>query len=149
MNAARLVEPAPERPAIPVAEDEVLVRILISDVLQDEGFKVLEAADAREAMRVLEARPDVHVVVTDVEMPPGPSGIELAQQVRERWPYIQVLVTSGRVFPTQLPEETVFVPKPWTAESLARLVREAVGRPVVVLAAEAMSPSPRSPPRFM
>jgi CheY-like chemotaxis protein len=128
MNAALLVEPASERPVILVAEDEVLVRILISDVLQDEGYKVLEAADAREAMRVLEARPDVHVVVTDVEMPPGPSGIELAQQVRERWPYIQVLVTSGRVFPTELPEETVFVPKPWTAESLARLVREAVAR---------------------
>ena len=128
MNAAPLVEPNPERPVILVAEDEVLVRILISDVLQDEGYKVLEAADAREAMRVLEARPDVHVVVTEIEMPPAPSGIELAQQVRERWPYMQVLVTSGRVFPTELPEGTVFVPKPWTGESLARCVRDAVER---------------------
>jgi CheY-like chemotaxis protein len=119
---------APDRPVILIAEDEVLVRMLIADVLQDAGYKVIEAADANEALRVLEARPDVHVVVTDVEMPPGPSGIELAAEVRERWPSVQVVVTSGRVFPTELLEGVVFMPKPWTAECLARCVDEAAER---------------------
>ncbi len=118
----------PDRPVVLIAEDEVLVRILIADVLQDEGYKVLEAADTLEALRVLEARSDVHVVVTDVEMPPGPNGIELAREVRERWPCLEVLVTSGRVFPAELPEGVVFMAKPWTAESLARCVKEAVER---------------------
>ena len=119
---------APDRPVILIVEDEVMIRMLIADLLQDEGFKVVEAANADEALRVLQARPDVHVVVSDVEMPPGPSGFELAEEIRERWPYIQVLVTSGRMFPAELPEGVVFVAKPWTAESLARCVHEAVDR---------------------
>jgi CheY-like chemotaxis protein len=128
MNAAPVNEPAPKRPVILVAEDEVLLRILISEVLQDQGYNVVEAANAAEALRVLAACPDVRVVVTDVEMPPGPSGIELAQHVRERWPYIQVLITSGRVIPAGLPEGVVFIAKPWTAVSLAECVNKAVGQ---------------------
>ena len=121
-------DPAPDRPVVLIAEDEVLVRMLIADVLQDEGYRIIEAANATEALRVLEARPDIHVVVTDIEMPPGLNGIELAAEVRERWPFVQVLVTSGLVFPAELPEGAVFIAKPWTAESLARCVHEAVER---------------------
>src|SRR3712207_2007994 len=97
-------DPVPDRHVILIAEDDVLVRMLIADVLDDEGYRLIEAANAAEAVRVLEARSDIHVVVTGVEMPPGPSGLELAAEVRERWPLIQVLVTSGRVFPAELPE---------------------------------------------
>jgi len=86
--------------------------------------------DAMKALRVLEARPDVHVVVTDVEMPPGPTGIELARQICERCPYIQVIVSSGRMRPGlhEVPGCVAFLPKPWTADGLARLVQEAVDR---------------------
>ena len=127
-ETASMSEDAPDRPVILIAEDEVLVRMLIADLVQDEGFKVIEVADATEALRVLEARPDIHVVVTDVEMPPGLNGVELATTVRERWPFVQVIVTSGRVIPDQLPEGVVFIGKPWTAESLARHIQEAVER---------------------
>jgi CheY-like chemotaxis protein len=131
---ARMSEPAPtpdvspDRPVVLIVEDEVLVRMLIADVLQEAGYRIIEAANADEALRVLQARPDVHVVVTDVEMPPSPTGYDLAAQVRERWPYVQVLVSSGRVFPAQLPDGVTFIAKPWTAESLARCVHQAVER---------------------
>ncbi len=126
---AAMPDPQPDRPVVLIAEDEVLVRMLIADVLQDAGYKIIEAASAEEALRVLEARPDVHVLVTDVEMPPGPTGYELAEQVRERWSYIQVLVTSGRMLPSaELPDGVTFVAKPWTPTSLARCVHEAVER---------------------
>jgi DNA-binding NtrC family response regulator len=68
-------------------------------VLQEAGHRIIEAANAYEALWVLQARPDVHVVVTDVEMPLGPTGYDLAAQVRERWPYVQVLVSSGTGVP--------------------------------------------------
>ncbi len=125
---ASMPDTAPDCPVILIVEDVVLVRMLIADLLQDEGYKIIEAANAKEALRVLRARPDVPVVITDVEMPPGPTGFDLAAQVREQWPYIQVLVTSGRMSPADLPEGVAFVPKPWTAESLARCVHEAVER---------------------
>ena len=85
----------PAKPVVLVAEDEVLVRMLIADLVQDAGFRVIEAADARDAVRVLEARPDVYVLVTDVEMPPGPSGLDSAVEVRERWPFVEVTPPRG------------------------------------------------------
>ncbi len=121
---------APADMRVLIVEDEVLVRMLIADILQDDGFKVVEAKDAAEALRVLEARADVDVLLTDAEMPPGPNGFELARQVCERWPYIQILISSGRMRsgPADVPACVAFLPKPWTAESLVRHVQEAAER---------------------
>ena len=78
----------------------MLVRLLITDVLREEWhFKVIEAKNATEALRVLEARPDVRVLFTDAEMPPGPTGFELAREVCERFPYVQIIISSGRMRP--------------------------------------------------
>lgn len=123
-------DPQPEKPLVLIVEDEVLVRMLISDVLQDGGFKVIEAKNVGEALRVLEARPDVQVVFTDVEMPPGPNGYELAHQVCERWPYIQIIISSGRALPApgDMPDCAVFLRKPWSAASLVQHVQEAADR---------------------
>ena len=70
-----LSEPTPvvssgDRPLVLIVDDEVLVRRLIADILQDEGF--VEAKDATKALRVLEARADVDLHLPDAEMPPGP-----------------------------------------------------------------------------
>jgi CheY-like chemotaxis protein len=109
---------------------KLLVRMLISDVLQDSGFKVIEAKNVGEAVRVLEARPDIQVLFTDVEMPPGPNGYELAQQVSERWPYIQIIISSGRAWPSpgEMPDCAVFLRKPWTPAILTQHIQEAADR---------------------
>ena len=73
-------------PAILLVEDEPLVRIVHGEVLSEAGLKVLEAANAEEALTVLAASIDVRVLVTDVEMPPGASGFDLAHEVARRWP---------------------------------------------------------------
>jgi CheY-like chemotaxis protein len=65
-------QPQPNtRPLILVVEDEALVRMTLVDVLEDAGFKVIEAVHADEALRVLGTVPGIGAVVTDVEMPPG------------------------------------------------------------------------------
>ncbi len=120
-----------DRPVVLVVEDEVLVRLLITDVLQEEGhFKVIEAKNATEALRVLEARPDVRVLFTDAEMPPGPNGFELAREVCHRFPYVQIIISSGRMRPgaDEMPTCAVFIPKPWTSTTLIQHVKEAAGR---------------------
>ena len=87
-------EPDP-RPLILVVEDEALVRMTLVDVLDDAGFKVIEAAHADEALRVLSAVSGIHAVVTDVEMPRGSiNGFELARQVRASRQEIGVLIAS-------------------------------------------------------
>jgi CheY-like chemotaxis protein len=114
------------RALILVVEDEALVRMMLVDVLDDAGFKVMEAAHADEALRILAAVPDVQVVVTDVEMPRGSiNGFELARKVRDDRQDIGVVIASGRVAPApgDLPEGAYFVEKPVRPERLLELIR--------------------------
>jgi CheY-like chemotaxis protein len=114
------------RALILVGEDEALVRMMLVDVLDDAGFKVMEAAHADEALHILAAAPDVQVVVTDVEMPRGSiNGFELARRVRDDRQDIGVVIASGRVAPAPegLPEGTYFVEKPVRPEKLLDLIR--------------------------
>jgi CheY-like chemotaxis protein len=73
-----------------LVEDEALVRLLMADILEDAGFRVIEAANAGAALNWLEAGEDVQVLFTDVHMPPGIDGLELARGVHERWPEIRL-----------------------------------------------------------
>src|SRR3712207_12087 len=89
----------PPMPVVLIVEDEPLVRGIMADALQEEGFRTIQVGNIAEAILVLEARPDISVVLTDVEMPPGARGYELAKQAKEKWPYLRFVVTSGRVWP--------------------------------------------------
>lgn len=106
--------------AILVVEDDVLVRMVASDILTDAGFRVYEAHDAREAMTLLEARSDVRVVFTDWNMPGDVDGLGLARLVHGRWPEIGVIVTSGKMRPDPagLPKGGRFLTKPYRPSAL-------------------------------
>ena len=113
------------RALILVVEDEALVRMMLVDVLDDAGFKVVEAAHADEALHILAAVPDVQVVVTDVEMPRGSiNGFELARRVRDDRQDVGVVIASGRVAPApgDLPQGAYFVEKPVRPERLLELI---------------------------
>jgi CheY-like chemotaxis protein len=114
------------RPLILIVEDEALVRMTLADVLEDAGFKVIEAAHADEALRVLKAVSGIQGMVTDVEMPRGSiNGFELARQVRASRQEIGVLIASGRAAPKpgDLPEGALFIGKPVHPETLVRLIQ--------------------------
>ena len=115
-----------------LVEDEPLVRIVLSELLADSGFRVLEAANAQEALTILGAELDVRVMLTDVDMPPGLNGYELARHVHERWPGVGILVTSGRQWPTDgdLPQGAAFLTKPMPNEVLVFYVKAAVERAI-------------------
>ena len=118
------------KPAILVVEDEVLVRLMLADVLDDAGFKVIEAAHADEALSVLSALPEVQAVVTDVEMAAGSmDGFALAHRIRALRPDIGVLIASGRAAPAagDLPEHCHFVAKPVHPATLVYLLRSLLG----------------------
>ena len=107
-----------------LVEDEVLVRMLAADVLSEAGFSVLESTNAEEALRLLETRPDVQVLFTDVNMPGALDGLGLAQAVHERSPEVG-LIGSGRIRPNpgELPPGTRFIPKPYAPAALTDAVR--------------------------
>jgi two-component system, response regulator PdtaR len=102
-------------PAVLIVEDEPLVRIGAVNLIEDAGFEVIEAANADEAIGILECRSDVRVVFTDIHMPGSMDGLKLAHAVRNRWPPIRIIVTSGRELIAEqvLPEGGRFFAKPY------------------------------------
>lgn len=108
-----------------VVEDEVLIRLMAIDVVEDAGCIACAACDAADAIRCLEARDDIAVMFTDIDMP-GMNGLALAALVRARWPGIAIVVTSGEVEPEaqDLPDGGIFVPKPYVPSDVCRLLAE-------------------------
>jgi len=104
-----------------VVDDEALVRMNAVDVVEEAGFEVIEASNADEAIRILEERDDIVLIVTDIDMPAGSmNGLRLAAKVKRRWPPIQIIVVSGHYSATDadLPADSVFLPKPYHSEQL-------------------------------
>jgi DNA-binding NtrC family response regulator len=115
-------------PTVLVVEDELLIRICAACCLADAGFEVIEAADAEEAITALEARADVVLVFTDVNMPGRIDGLDLAWEVSRRRPEIPVIVTSGKESPRddQIPSGGRFLAKPYAPEALPKIVAQAL-----------------------
>lgn len=109
-----------------VVEDEPLLRMFAADMVEDAGFVVETAANATEAVAILESRLDIRIVFTDIDMPHGMDGMRLAACIRDRWPPIDIIIVSGKPFPkeAELPERAVFYPKPYRqSEIVAQMLR--------------------------
>jgi CheY-like chemotaxis protein len=116
------------QPLVLVVEDEPLVRMIATEGLEYEGFPVIEAASAEDALAILSNRNDVGVLFTDVNMPGKIDGVELARMVHERWPALRIVITSGRevVGRSAIPDDGRFVAKPYRTGDVARLIEELV-----------------------
>jgi len=112
--------PTPSQPTILVAEDNAILRLDASELLMDHGYTVVEAANADEAIKLMESRKDIRMLFTDIEMPPGCDGLELAREVHNRWPNVLLLITSGRIEPTraEIADDGTFIRKPYQVDDL-------------------------------
>src|SRR4051812_48850499 len=121
--------PASKRPVVLIVEDDLLLRIDAIAMIEAVGFDVVEAASADVAIKILEARRDITVVFTDIQMPGSMDGLKLARAVRGRWPPIKIVATSGLVDvgETDLPHGGRFLPKPYDADQIAGVLRELIG----------------------
>ncbi len=106
-------------PAVIVAEDEELIRMMATDMLTDAGFAVIEAGHAEEALAILEAQAaDIHVLFTDIHMPGAMDGLKLAHHASSHWPWIGLLIASGDVTPktADMPAGSKFLAKPYNPD---------------------------------
>ena len=104
-----------------VVEDDGLIRMDLADVLSDSGFDVVEAANADQALALLEAGIPVKAMLTDIDMPGSMNGIKLANLTASRWPECRIIVISGRFSPDQgsLPQRARFLSKPISERQLS------------------------------
>ncbi len=120
---------SPLGPVILIVEVEFLLRVDSAETIENAGFEVIQAANADEAIAILKGRPDIHVVFTDIQMPGSMDGLKLARFVRDRWPPIKIVATSGRVkvSDSDLPAGSVFLPKPYRGAHVVATLRELTG----------------------
>jgi CheY-like chemotaxis protein len=115
-----------------VVEDEDGLRKLATKLLQRQGYTVLAAANAEEALRIFASRPSIDVLLTDVVMP-GASGPELTRQLLEQQPALKVIYMSGYteegiVNHGVLKPGIAFLHKPFTSQTLGQKIREVLDR---------------------
>ena len=104
-----------------VVEDMPQVRAVAVSILELIGCVVLDAYNGHDAMQLLKAHPEIEVLFTDVRMP-GMDGFELAELAQQMRPDLRVVLTSGYISTKDVPDEHLFVPKPWRAEAVAAAV---------------------------
>jgi PAS domain S-box-containing protein len=128
--------PAPEAPlhrangeTILLVEDEPLVRLYGSEALTELGYRVLEASDGNEAMRILGRHPEIAVLFTDIGLPGGLNGRQLADEARALMPKLKVLFATGYAKNAALNNGAIgggseHLDKPYSVEALARKLKQ-------------------------
>ena len=106
------------RPLVLIIEDEPIQRMMALDFVEEAGFDAIEARDAADAISILETRPDIRIVFADIDMPHGVDGLKVAAAIRDRWPPIELIITSGKRSLKQddIPARMVFFLKPYQVE---------------------------------
>jgi two-component system, response regulator PdtaR len=105
-----------------IVEDEFLIRLNAAEMVRELGFEVLEAVDADHAIVLLETTADIAIVFTDIQMPGPVDGLGLLAIIRNRWPPIALMVTSGQIEPAveDLPAGARFLAKPYLQRQLGQ-----------------------------
>jgi CheY-like chemotaxis protein len=113
----------PSKTIVLVVEDEPIQRLMAVTVVEDAGFESIEAGNAAEAIRILESRNDIRIVFTDIDMPGSVDGTKLAACIRDRWPPVQIVVTSGYLAGKDVALPARFFPKPYSVRAIAEALR--------------------------
>lgn len=134
----RMAAAAPAQPArahagetVMIVDDEPTVRMLVTDVLHDQGYTALEATDGPEALRVLQTDARIDLLITDVGLPGGMNGRQLADAARISRPELKVLFITGYaenaiIGNAQLAPRMQLLTKPFVMEDLANRIRSMI-----------------------
>ncbi len=124
-------KPPKGKEVVLVVEDNPEVNDVAVSLLKSLGYRILEARDGPTALKILERRPDVDLLFTDLVMPGGMTGVQLANEVRQRRRGVKVLFTSGHSDDVEFGalwkgRDTHFIGKPYNKRSLAKKVRAVI-----------------------
>ena len=112
-----------------VVEDEMLLRMLAIDMVEDAGYSSLEAVDAAGALAVLESRSDIALLFIDIQMPGSMDGLKLAHAVHKRWRPIKIILVSGQLRPAKIdiPPNSRFFAKPLQSTRMIAEMQDMIG----------------------
>ena len=126
----------PNGKTVLIVEDEAVLRDMERMILETRGYNILEAESARKAFEVWEERGDkIDLLLTDIMLPRGISGFELARRLYNRRPQLKIIFTTGRIA-RDVDLEAIdrmnahFLQKPYQHTDLVKIVDDALGEPV-------------------
>ena len=124
-----------------IVEDEMVLRMRAVDIVEDAGYNAVEAINADEALAILEARSDISLLFTDIQMPGSMDGLKLAHAVHDRWPAIKIILVSGqvKVSDTDKPEDSRFFGKPLEVQQMIRELQDMMGKGSLRIAPDEVS----------
>lgn len=135
-----------EIPNVLIVEDEMLLRMRAVDIVEDAGFRSVEAVNADEAISILESRSDISLLFTDIQMPGSMDGLKLAHAVHDRWPSVKIILVSGQVKPTdaERPANSRFFGKPLGVEQMIAELQAMVGTGALIVTNATISPAEKT-----
>jgi CheY-like chemotaxis protein len=123
-------EGATRPPAILVVEDEILIRSAVAEFLRDAGYRVIEAADAAEAVAIFASGTQIDLVFSDINMPGPMDGVGLVRWIAGHHPGIQVILTSAISHARSAAESGAgFLRKPYRLAEAARRIASLLNDP--------------------
>jgi PAS domain S-box-containing protein len=133
-DAVQSVPNGAAKETILLVEDEEDVRTFTATVLRELGYRVLTAVDAKSALAVMESEPSLDLLFTDVGLPNGMNGQQLADEVGKHWPALKVLYTTGYahnaiIHHGRLDPRVDLIVKPFSQSSLANKIRKVLDTP--------------------
>src|SRR5215210_2719117 len=116
-------------PNVLIVEDEMVLRMRAVDIVEDAGFRSVEAVNADEALSILESRSDISLLFTDIQMPGSMDGLKLAHAVHKRWPAIKIILVSGQIQLSDIerPAQSRFFGKPLQVKQMIVQLQQMVG----------------------
>jgi two-component sensor histidine kinase/CheY-like chemotaxis protein len=126
-----------------VVEDEMILRMRAVDIVEDAGFTAVEAVNADQALAILEARSDIALLFSDIQMPGTMDGLKLAHAVHERWPAIKIILVSGQVKLTDAdrPANSLFIGKPLDVKEMVVELQAMLGQGALKIVPDAALPA--------
>ncbi len=119
-----------DRPKVLIVEDEFLIRLTLSEALSDDGFEVIEAGSGVEALHALPEHEDLALLLTDVQLPGGMNGLEVARRARDIRADLPVIYVTGRPdgAAAAASANEVFIAKPYLPSQVCTAARRLTGR---------------------
>ena len=119
----------PKRPTVLIVEDDADLRRLTAAMLEDEQLDIIECESAEAALAVmLMGECEVSMIFADIRLRGVMDGIDLAREVKVRWPLLPVVLTSGHPIERirELPPGVAYMPKPWKPLNILVVAEQAL-----------------------
>ncbi|OSR67157.1 hypothetical protein BV326_04436 [Pseudomonas syringae pv. actinidiae] len=114
----------PGQALVLVVEDDPILMMALVDFVENAGCEAVEASTVAEAIRILETRPDIRTVFTDLDMRGSTAGMQLALSIRDRWPPIELLMVSSQPWDAaQVPARGVVLGKPFDRRKIVAAIQ--------------------------